>query len=83
MRHDANVGCHQVALQTTDQLMLGAIMRLEKHGVSDGSNGIPQSENVRISAASHAEGRHARWKWCDSIARVVTKLTKAWPVGRR
>ena len=61
MRHDANVGCHQVGLQTTDRLMLCAISRLEKHGISDGSQGTHR-ENVRISAASHAEVRHARWK---------------------
>ena len=68
MRRNANVGCHQVGLQSTDRLMLGAISRLEEHGVSDGSQGIPKRENVRISAASHAEGRHARWGWCGSTA---------------
>ena len=64
MRRNANVGCHQVGLQTTDRLMLrlGAISRLEEQEVSDGSYGIPERENVRISAASHAEVRHARWK---------------------
>ena len=68
MRRNANVGCHQVGLQTTDRLMLGAISRLEEQEVSDGSYGIPERENVRISAASHAEGRHARRRWCGSTA---------------
>ena len=67
MRRNANVGCHQVGLQTTDRLMLSAISRLEKHEVSDGSQGTHR-ENVRISAASHAEGRHARQRWCGSTA---------------
>ena len=68
MRHDANVGCHQVGLQTTDRLMLGAVSRLEEQKVSSGSDDIPKRENVRISAASRAEVRHARWKWCGSTA---------------
>ena len=68
MRHDANVGCHQVGLQTTDRLMLGAVSRLEEQKVSSGSDDIPKRENVRISAASHAEGRHARRRWCGSTA---------------
>ena len=67
MRRDANVGRHQVGLQTTDRLMLGAVLRLEEHEVSIRSN-APKEEDVRNLAASHAEGRHARWRWCGSTA---------------
>ena len=40
----------------------------KENWVSDGSQAIPKRENVRISAASHAEGRHARQRWCGSTA---------------
>ena len=30
MRRNANVGCHQVGLQSTDRLMLGAVSRLKR-----------------------------------------------------
>ena len=53
MQRDANVGRHQVGLQTTDRLMLGAVVRLEEHEVSMRSN-VPKGEDVRISGASHA-----------------------------
>ena len=48
--------------------MLGAVSRLEEQKVSSGSDDIPKRENVRISAASHTEGRHARRRWCGSTA---------------
>ena len=78
MQRDANVGRHQVGLQTTDRLMLGAILRLEKHGVSDGSQGTHR-ENVRISAASHAEGRHGGGRGGVVVPRVTTELLRLGP----
>ena len=81
MRHDANVGCHQVGLQTTDQLMLGAISRLEGAQGQRWKSGHPKERERTHSAASHAEGRHARWGGVV-LPRVTTELVKAWSINR-
>ena len=81
MRRDANVGCHQVGLQTTDRLMLGAILRLEKHGVSNGRQGTTERT---YAFRRPAMGKYDMRDGSDVVVpRVATKLMKAWSVGRR
>ena len=81
MRRNANVGCHQVGLQSTDRLMLGAISPLEKHRVSDGSQGIPKRENVRIRRPAMQKG-NMRGGDGVVVPRVTTELVKAWSICR-
>ena len=61
--------------------MLGAISRLEEHRVSDGSQGIPKRENVRIRRPAMQKG-DMRGGGGVVVPRVATELVKAWSIGR-